>query len=58
MKSDEAVEGIEEHDEQATERHGREETRHRHAWISPVASGRVNQKAEPRPGALSTPTCP
>ena len=27
-------------------------------WIGPVDSGRVNQKVEPRPGALSTPTCP
>jgi hypothetical protein len=30
----------------------------RHAWISPSSSGTVNQKVEPRPGALSTPTCP
>ena len=29
-----------------------------YAWISPAASGRINQKVEPRPGALSTPTCP
>ena len=29
-----------------------------HARIGPTASGRVNQKVEPRPGALSTPTCP
>ncbi len=45
-------------DEQATEQHGREETMLRHAWIDPSASGRLNQKVEPRPGALSTPTCP
>src|SRR5215470_18002774 len=41
-----------------TEQHGREETIRRYAWIGPLASGRVNQKVEPWPGALSTPTCP
>src|SRR6266516_609598 len=30
----------------------------RYSLISPLASGKVNQKVEPRPGALSTPTCP
>ena len=45
-------------DEQTTEKRGREEAMLRHTWISPAANGRLNQKVEPRPGALSTPTCP
>src|SRR5579859_6379414 len=45
-------------DEQTTETHRREEVMRRHAWISPSTSGTLNQKVEPRPGALSTPTCP
>jgi hypothetical protein len=45
-------------DEHTTEQRGREETMLRHAWFDPSASGRLNQKVEPRPGALWTPTCP
>ncbi len=34
-------------DEQTTEKRGREEAMLRHAWISPAANGRLNQKIEP-----------
>src|SRR5215469_12176599 len=44
--------------EHTTERRDHEETMLRHAWFNPSASGRLNQKVEPSPGALWTPTCP
>ena len=29
-----------------------------HGWRDPLARGKVNQKVEPCPGVLATPTCP